>query len=377
MKNVFTLRRISQTIILGIVLFLTISHLRFGIEKAAPIDAYCPFGAVEGFFTYITTGQYLQRIYTSSFILMGIVILLTLVFGRVFCSFLCPLGAIQEWIRALGRKIGINNDLELPVWLDKYARYLKYIILAIIIYFSYKAGDLVFRAYDPFNALMHLGEEFDAKIAGYSILGILLVVSLFSKNIWCRYFCPLGAIMGIIRKISPFKIKRNETSCIGCGKCDKVCPAGLNISNIKEVNSADCISCLGCVKNCPNGSLKATTFGKEISKKNFGWVIILAFFIPLGIFLLTPLWQTKAPSNIITNTGELNLENLRGSNTLQYVLDITKIPFSVFLDKLNLPADIDKTMKLKDIGIKYQIRNSDGALIEAEDFRKVVEEFEK
>ncbi len=377
MKNVFTPRRISQAIILGIVLFLTISHLRFGIEKAAPIDAYCPFGAVEGFFTYITTGQYLQRIYTSSFVLMGIVFLLTLVFGRVFCSFLCPLGAIQEWIRALGRKIGIKKDLELPVWLDKYARYLKYIILAVIVYFSYKAGDLVFRAYDPFNALMHLGEEFDAKVAGYSILGILLVVSLFSKNIWCRYFCPFGAMLGIIRKISPFKIKRNESSCIGCGKCDKVCPAGLNISNVKEVNSADCISCLGCVKNCPNSSLKATTFGKEIPKKNFGWMIILAFFIPLGILMLTPLWQTKAPSNIVTNTGELNLENLRGSNTLQYVLDTTKVLFSVFQDKLKLPADIDKTMKLKDIGIKYQIKNSDGALIEAEDFRKVVEEFAK
>jgi NapH/MauN family ferredoxin-type protein len=375
MKNLFTPRRISQAIILGIVLFLTISHLRFAIEKAAPIDAYCPFGAVEGFFTYITTGHYLQRIYTSSFVLMGIIILLTLIFGRVFCSFLCPLGAIQEWIRGLGKKIRIKKDLELPVWLDKYARYLKYVILAVIVYFSYKTGDLIFRGYDPFNALMHLGEEFDEKVAGYSILAVVLLASLFSRNWWCRYFCPLGAALGIIKKISPFRIKRNEASCISCGKCDVVCPAKLNISNVEEVNSADCISCLGCVKNCPNSSLKATTFGREIPKKNYGWMMMAIFFIPLGIFMLTPIWQTKAPSNIVTNTGELNIENLRGSNTLQYVLDITKIPFSVFQEKLKLPADVDKTMKLKDIGIKYQIKNSDGALIEAEDFRKVVEEF--
>ncbi|NTW27451.1 MAG: 4Fe-4S binding protein [Candidatus Moranbacteria bacterium] len=373
MKNILTPRRISQAIVLGIVLFLTISHLRFGIEKAAPIDAFCPFGAVEGFLTYLTTGQYLQRIYTSSFILMGIVILLTLFFGRVFCSFLCPLGAVQEWLRALGKKLGIKKDLELPASIDKYARYLKYLILMAIIYFSYKTGDLIFRGYDPFNALMHLGEEFDEKVAGYSILGVLLFASIFSKNWWCRYFCPLGAALGIIKKLSPFRIKRNESSCISCGKCDIVCPAKLNVSSVKEVNSADCISCLGCVKNCPNSSLKATTFGKEISKKNFGWIIMLAFFIPLGILTFTPIWKTKYPSNIVTDTGELNAANLRGSNTLQYVLDTTKIPFAVFQEKLNLPDNIDKTMKLKDIGIKYNLKNEAGVLIEVEDFRAVIE----
>ncbi|MDD5463833.1 MAG: 4Fe-4S binding protein [Candidatus Moranbacteria bacterium] len=373
MKNIFTLRRISQAVVLGIVLFLTIGHMRYGIEKAASIDAYCPFGAIEGFLTYVTTGQYLQRIYTSVFILMGIVVVLTFVFGRVFCSHLCPLGAVQEWIRGLGRKIGIKKDLELPKSVDKYARYLKYVILIVIVYFSYKTGDLIFRGYDPFNALMHLGEEFDEKVVGYSILGVVLFVSLFSKSWWCRYFCPFGATMGIIRKISPFKIKRNETSCIACGKCDKSCPAGLDISNVKEVNSADCISCLNCVKNCPNSSLKATTFGKEISKKTFSLIVFAAFFVPLGIFMLTPAWQVKSPSNIVTSSGELDASNLRGSNTLQYLLDTTKISFSVFQEKLGLPANVDKTMKLKDIGPKYDIKNAEGAFIETEDFRAVIE----
>ncbi len=374
MKNIFTLRRITQLIVVGIVLFLTISHMRFGIEKAASIDAYCPFGAIEGFFTYLTTGEYLKRIYTSVFILMGIVTVLTLLFGRVFCSHLCPLGAIQEWLRALGKKIGFKKDVELPKIVDKYARYIKYLILIVIVYFSFTVGDLVFRGYDPFNAMMHLGEEFSDKIVGYSILGIILIASLFSKSWWCRYFCPFGATLGILRKISPFKIKRNADSCISCGACDRACPAGLDISNVKEVNSADCISCLNCVKDCPKSSLKATTFGKEFSKKTFSLIVFLAFFVPLGISMLTPQWQVKAPSNIVTTTGELDASNLRGSNTLQYLLDITKIPFSVFAEKLNLPTDIDKTMKLKDIGPKYDIKKTDGTLIEMEDFRAVVDE---
>lgn len=377
MKNAFTLRRISQLIVLGIVLFLTLSHIRYGIEKAAPIDAYCPFGAIEGFFTYLTIGQYLQRIYASSFILMGIVLVLTLLFGRVFCSHLCPLGALQEWIRALGRKVGIKKDIELPVSIDRYARYLKYVILAVIVYFSYKTGDLIFRGYDPFNALMHLGEEFDEKVAGYSILGALLFSSIFSKNWWCRYFCPFGAAMGMIKKLSPFRIRRDEASCISCGVCDKACPAGLVVSDAKEVNSADCISCLNCVKDCPNSSLKATVAGKEISKKKMSLIVPVLFFVPLGIFVLTPIWKTKAPSNIVSDSGKIEVANLRGSNTLQYLLETTKIPFSVFQEKLNLPEDIDRTMKLKDIGTKYEIKKEDGSLIEMEDFRTVVEEFVK
>ncbi|MFA6184310.1 MAG: 4Fe-4S binding protein [Parcubacteria group bacterium] len=375
MKNIFSPRRVSQIIIVGIVFFLTIGHLRYGIEKAAPIDAYCPFGAFEGLLTYVTTGEYLQRIYASSFILMGIVLILTLLFGRVFCSHLCPLGALQEWIRALGKKIGFKKDVELPKSVDKYARYIKYIILLVIIYFSYKTGELIFRGYDPFNALMHLGEEFDEKVVGYLILVVLLIASLFSKNWWCRYFCPLGAGLGILKKISPFKIKRNETTCVSCGICDEVCPANLNIGNAKEVNSADCISCLNCIKDCPQSSLKATTMGKEISKKSFSWIIMIAFFVMLGLVMLTPIWKTKVPSNLIGDNGELNISNLRGSNTLEYLLDTTKIPLSVFQEKLNLPQGVDKKTKLKDIGTKYDIKKADGSFIEMEDFKTVVEEF--
>lgn len=374
MKNI-PLRKISQIFAVGAVLFLTISHLLLGVEKAAPIDAYCPFGAMEGFMTYLTTGEFLKRIYASSFILMGIVLVLTLLFGRVFCSHLCPLGAIQEWMRKIGRKLGVKRDLELPEYIDKYARYLKYVILFAIIYFSYRAGDLVFRAYDPYNALMHLGEEFDEKVFGYSILGILIFVSLFAKNWWCRYFCPLGAGLGIIRKISPFKIKRNENSCISCGKCDQVCPAHLDISNVKEINSADCISCLGCVSNCPKSSLKATTMGKEISKKALSLWTVVIFLLALSVAMATPFWQTKAPSNLIDQSGQLDISNLRGSNTLQYLIDTTRIPFKYFKEKFSLPEDIDKTMKLKDIGIKYQIKNEEGLLIEAEDFKKAVEQY--
>ena len=377
MKKVFTLRRISQIAIVGVVLFLSLTHMRLGIEKAAPIDAYCPFGAVEGFFTYVTTGEYLKRIFASTFILMGIVLVLTLVFGRVFCSHFCPLGALQELMRALGKKMGIKKDVELPAQIDRVARYFKYIVLLAIIYFSFQFGDLVFRAYDPFNALMHLGEEFDEKIFGYSILAAVIVGSLFSRSWWCRYACPLGAFLGAVRKLSPFKIERNVKSCIGCGGCNRVCPAGLDVARAKAITSADCISCMACVSDCPKSSLVAKVGKKQVSKKQLSGIAAGSFLAAILVAMTLPMWQTKAPSNIVTSAGQLDVENLRGSNTLQYVVDTTHVPLVVLQEKLGLPADVDTSLKLKDIGPKYGLKNSEGMVLETEDFRKTIEEYGK
>jgi len=127
------------------------------------------------------------------------------------------------------------------------------------------------------------------------------------------------------------------------------------------------------VSNCSESSLKANTFGKEIPKRWFSLIIFASFFLALGVFMLTPLWQTKAPSNIINTQGELDASNLRGSNTLQYLLDTTKIPLSVFQEKLSLPENVDTSLKLKDIGPKYDLKNEEGAFIETEDFRAIIE----
>ena len=208
-RNIST-RFISQLFVVVTVVLLALTHQFFGIEKAAPIDAYCPFGAVESFFTLLFKGEFLKRIFTSSFILMGIFLFANFFLGRIFCGYFCPLGAIQEWLRALGRKIGFKKDFEIPKELDRYLRYLKYLILLIIVYYSFYLGDLVFRNYDPYTSLMHFGGEFKEKIVGYLILMLVLFSALFSKSLWCRYFCPLGAFFGIMKKLSFLKIERNS-----------------------------------------------------------------------------------------------------------------------------------------------------------------------
>jgi len=85
-----SLRFLLQFIIVMIVFYLAFTHQFYGIEKAAPIDAYCPFGAVESSLTLLFKGEFLKRIFTSSFILMGIFLFANLFLGRVFVVTFVP-----------------------------------------------------------------------------------------------------------------------------------------------------------------------------------------------------------------------------------------------------------------------------------------------
>lgn len=374
MKKI-NIRTISQIAVVLIILFLAFTHQKYGIEQAAPIHAYCPFGALEGALTYIFSGEFITKLYRSNFILLGIFMVLTIFFGRVFCGFFCPLGAISEWLRKLGKKLWIKKDIELPDTLDKYMRYIKYIVLLLVIYFSFRYTALVFDTYDPFSAFSHLWNEFNELILAYSVLWFVVITALFSKGRRCRYFCPLGAFFAIMKKLSFFKLKRDNNTCIACGICRKSCPANLKIKTADQITHPDCISCMECVNDCPKNSLDIYIFGKKMKKQFFMWLVVGVFFVTLSIVIWTPIWKTKPTSNIISDQWIIEVSNIRWSNTLDYVINTTNIPFEYFQEELNLPKDVDKKMKLKDIGITYNIINEDWLVLETEDFRLAISQY--
>ena len=138
-----------------------------------------------------------------------------------------------------------------------------------------------------------------------------MITAFFAKGWRCRYFCPLGAFFGLIHKVGFFTLKRDQISCTGCGACNRVCPANLNIKDAPQINHADCISCMNCVSGCPRGSLSITIFGKPIKKQAFTWMVVGIFFAVLAIVIWTPAWQTKPISNIVDEHGTISVENIK------------------------------------------------------------------
>lgn len=254
-----SLRRLIQVFFFVFVGVIAVNHTLAetggGITwlSSASLHAICPFGGVVTLYQLATLGTFVQKIHISSVILMGLILFLTLLLGPVFCGWVCPLGSIQEWIGKLGKKIFKKRyNKMLPQKVDRVLRWLRYVILARVLYMTAKSGYLVFADVDPYNALYNFWSD-ETAILSIAVLGVVLLLSLFVERPWCKYACPYGAMLSIGNKVSFFKLRRKTTTCISCKKCDVACPMNIDVSSKTIISDLSCIRCMACTSEnaCP------------------------------------------------------------------------------------------------------------------------------
>jgi len=226
-------------------------HIANGGGKSPSIHALCPFGGLESLYQIFTTGSFVSKIFAGTMILFVITLVVAILFRRSFCGLICPFGAIQEFFGKIGQKI-FKKKFIMPSQIDKPLRYLKYIILLVTVFYAWKTAGLWMSPYDPWSAYAHMSEGLESiweeSAVGLIILLVTILGSLLYDRFFCKYLCPMGALYGIVGKISPFKVVRDENDCISCGKCSKVCPMNIDVQNAKEVKSAECINCQTCCR---------------------------------------------------------------------------------------------------------------------------------
>ena len=358
------LRFITQIFFLIVVIIASFRHqiLGGGPTGSPPVDAICPFGGIESLYKLILTGQFIDKIDWSAVSLLGGTIILAVFVGRYFCGWVCALGTMQELSAKLGFLI-FKRRFEIPKKIDKPLRYLKYLVLVWAIYFTWKTGTLFIRPYDPFAAFSHIPagwtELWGSFAIGFSVLIISLVASMFFDRFFCKYACPLGGLLGIFSKISLFKIKRENTTCIHCNLCTKSCPVNIEVSSLEKIDSAECIGCLQCVTSCPTKkeTLKTTILNKNLKPIIIGVLGLTIYLGVVGVAHLTGYWTTeKTLEEIVTVDGELNPENIKGFMTLQEVSEVYKIDIESLYKKLEITEEkVPKDTKLKEIGEKLGV----------------------
>lgn len=258
-KRKLKTRVIVQIFFFVLIALIAINHSLVESGKgiaflsSASLHAVCPFGGVVSLYQFATVGTFVQKIHQSSFVLMVIAFLTAVLFGPVFCGWVCPLGTFQEWIANIGRKIFKRKyNHMLPYRLDSVLRYLRYGVLAWVIYMTAISGKLIFSDIDPYFALFNFWTS-EVAIGGLIVLGVTIAASMFVERPWCKYACPYGALLGISNFFRVFTIRRNETECKICKICTRDCPMNIPVHALKVVRDHQCISCLECTSEgiCP------------------------------------------------------------------------------------------------------------------------------
>ncbi len=294
-------------------------------------ERWCPFGGVEAAYTYLHEGNLLCSLGITNFYILAAVLVMTLLFRRVFCGYLCPIGTISEWLGRGAARVGLK-PARVPENVDRALSLLKYPVLAVILIITYRAAELLFRGFDPCYALLSRHGE-DITYWAYVVAGGVVVGSLFVTVPFCRWLCPLAAVLNPFSRVGLARIKRDEVTCIECGKCARVCPMAIPVDKVRQVTEARCLSCMECVEACPPSTGGSVRWGPP-GPPGRRWPQALLVSVTLACvgaavaasyaFALPSFIRTRGTPPARTGTVELKVIglNCRGSaNRFAYYLE--------------------------------------------------------
>jgi NosR/NirI family nitrous oxide reductase transcriptional regulator len=220
----------------GWIVALTVACLLyFGFYREGCI---CPIGSTQNVAAALVDDGSAVPLFVIAIFVLPLVA--ALLFGRVFCSGVCPLGAIQEMV--------VLKPVDVPGRLDRALGWLKWVYLGAAVYFAVLPAverDFVICRYDPFVGLF----RFTGAAWLLTIGGALLVAGIFVGRPYCRWLCPYGALLSAFSRYAwrPFSITPDRE--LDCGLCQGACPYGA-IEDRRAVRTR-CFACGRCYRSCP------------------------------------------------------------------------------------------------------------------------------
>jgi polyferredoxin len=259
-RTLSSIRQGMQYIFLAGTFLIGLRHIMPGeSSRGGAFDSFCPFGGVEILWAYMTTGQTLKTTNLLNFAVLISVLGLSLLVGRAFCGWMCPIGTLQDMLTRGTRRLsggkknprrGLKSKtrylLQVPPKIDRWLRYLKYLVLFGILIASTMMIYPPLWDFCPARALFsfHLTTPLL-----WSILIIFVITSMLVQRFWCKYLCPLGALLAVSNKFAPLRIVINQEGCTSCHRCEADCP--VDIAPIPEnMRSLECVQCLECLETC-------------------------------------------------------------------------------------------------------------------------------
>ena len=253
-KSVFTKLSFIQAvrIVCQIIFFILLPDLFITV-----------FSTVGEVLSSLIAGTFVFSEMRSGILLIFLIMMLTLIWGRFFCGFMCSFGAMQDLLYAAGRHIPARPELTRGT--DRILKIFKYIVLLAVVFGVWifrLQGDALWSPWTIFGMYAAPWKGLPSASVLLSMGGVLFIIivigSLLVERFFCRYLCPLGAIFSLISRFRIFRLKRDPSSCTGakCRVCTGVCSMSIPLYRTEEVASGECIDCMKCVSACPRKNIK-------------------------------------------------------------------------------------------------------------------------
>jgi len=291
------------------------------VMRPAGVEGWLPIAGLMNFKYWLSTGK-IPATHPAAMFLFISFLAMAFLLRKAFCSWLCPVGTLSEYLWRAGRQL-FRRNFHLPRWLDIPLRGLKYLLLGFFVWAvaNMSADTIEQFMHSPYgviadvrmlNFFRYLGET------AVIVLAMLVVASVFVQNFWCRYLCPYGALLGIVSFFSPQRIRRSEKACIDCAKCAKACPSALPVDKLIVIKSAECTGCLECVSVCPAEGALQMSLPRLIRPQNEGrlpaWAMALAiavlFLGIVGFAKSSGHWNGNVPEyvyrQLVPQANEIN-----------------------------------------------------------------------
>lgn len=273
-----------------------------GVSRPPGVEAFLPIDGMLALRHLLLTGV-VDRVHPAALAVFVGICLISLVVAKSFCSHVCPVGLFSELAGRLGVRL-TGRTLTPPRWLDLPLRGLKFVILGFFLW-------AVWVAMDAASVAAFLASPYarvvDAKMWAFfaepsrltvAVLGLVVVSSVFVRDLWCRYLCPYGALVGLLGRLAPLKVTRDRELCTSCKACTRACPARLEVHAAGRVRSVECSSCQDCVLACPvKGCLAirppaAGSRGRRLAPTVTVALVLILFSGVLIAFRAAGHWQT-------------------------------------------------------------------------------------
>lgn len=268
------LKRIRQVVALAAILMVTLIFLDFT-------------GLAREWFGWLAKIQFLPALLALNLGIVAFLVVLTLIFGRLYCSVICPLGVMQDGFAWLGKKAKKNRYTY-----SRPKNILRYVMFAVMVIAIIAGIGVVVRLLAPYSAYGRIAttflepvwiwfnnrlalwaeahgsyafhnEDFHSTgwiVAGVAVVTLMALAILAWRNgrTYCNTICPVGTTLGFLSRFSLFRPVIDKSKCVNCGLCSKNCKSSCIDLESGKIDYSRCVTCYDCISECRRGAISYT-----------------------------------------------------------------------------------------------------------------------